>query len=545
MKRILHSFNRPDARVSLSLSMLLLAVVTLFVTAPKDDEFWWTDAPGHALNGALLHDYIATFDFNSAMKFATNYYLRYPALTITLYPPLMPIVEAMVYIGTGVSNFGAQLSVAIFTAVLAYFLYDAVRTAFSPLAAVGAALLVLSMPAVALWSRQVMLEIPALALLAAAAAFFLRFLEDGKAWRLYLSVLLLCGAAYTKQPAIFAIVPFALSLLVETRGAALRQSSTWFAAALGFCLLLPLAGFIIILDRYNLEEVAGIGPEAGSNFAVASWLWYARALPGIAGWAALVAAVGYLVVLAWAGPASRRERRLVTLMLAWFITDYIFISPIAHREPRYGIFLIVPIAILAIGLVVRGLPRAIAAEAAVAIGALAFVITVATQPVPRVSGYDAVAAFILQHADKNSVVLFHGYRSPNFVFSLRAQSVAPKLYVLRSEKLLLNYRISRDSGVTDRGVSRSALEQIVDRYGVSYVVFQPDFWTDLPSMAAMQDFIYSDRFSKIAEFPIRGNVPIPEHELMIFKNNRPTHPENPEIELNMPLLGGKISGNIR
>ena len=179
------------------------------------------------------------------------------------------------------------------------------------------------------------------------------------------------------------------------------------------------------------------------------------------------------------------------------------------------------------------------------IGALAFVFTIVTEPVPRVEGYDAIAAYLLKHADKNSVVLFHGYRSPNFVFSLRAQSATPKLYVLRSEKLLLNYRISRDWGIKDQGVSPQTLEQIVDRYGITYVVFQPNFWTDLPSMAAMQNFIYSDRFSKIAEFPICANVPILEHELLIFKNNSPTHPTNPEIELNMPLLGGKISGNVR
>lgn len=544
MLRSFRGFDRSRIWEALCVCILFGAVTALFLTSPKQNDFWWTDAPGHALNGAVLHDYLINHTFNSPIRFATDYYFHYPALTLTLYPPALYLVEAMVYFGTGVSNFGAQLSVAVFTLILAYFAYKTARTAFSAPGATGVALLVLSMPAVALWSRQVMVDVPALALLAGAAAFFLRFLDDGKPRQLYASVLLVCAAAYTKQTAIFSAAPLALCLIAEKGLSVLRERSTWIAAALGFFLLLPLAGFIVVFDPYHLEVVSGIGPEAGSTFTIHSWLWYARALPGIVGWAPIIAAIGYLSVLAWTRRSNRQERRLAVLMLAWFIADYLFISPIAHREDRYGIFLTLPIGVLAIALVMRILPRRFATGAAFAVGALSFVIAIATLPVPKVQGYDAVAAFILKHAGENGVILFHGYRSPNFVFSLRSQSTYPRVYVLRSEKLLLNYRISRDWGIKDDGVSRETLEDIVNRYGVTYVVFQPDFWTDLPSMAAFQNFIYSDRFTKLAEFPIEGNISIPDREIAVFKNNQPTHPDHPEILLNMPLLGGKISGKF-
>src|SRR5271165_5502631 len=74
-----------------------------------------------------------------------------------------------------------------------------------------------------------------------------------------------------------------------------------------------------------------------------------------------------------------------------------------------------------------------------------------------------------------------------------------------------------------REATRSAtIRQIFDHYGITYVVFQPDFWMDLPSMAAMQNYVYSDRFGKVAKLPISANVPLHDREIVIFKNNRAT-----------------------
>ena len=304
------------------------------------------------MNGALLHDYLKNPPYGSPLRFAFDYYLHYPALTISVYPPVFPIAEALVFSIVGVSHFAAQLTVSLFGLALAYSLFGLVRTAFPPAAAGGAALLLLSTPMVALWSRQVMLEIPSLALLVAAGAFFLHFLENEAPRRLYLSVLLLCGAVYTKQTAGFAIVPFAVTLLLERGWAALRQPPIWRAALLGLFCLLPLVVFTEMFASHNLEVAAGIGPEAGSNFTISSFLVYARWLPDITGPVPIAAALGYLAVAARSGWRSAQERRLAILMIAWFVTDYLFISAVAHREDRYGIFLAMPVAVLAITLVI-------------------------------------------------------------------------------------------------------------------------------------------------------------------------------------------------
>ena len=63
-------------------------------------------------------------------------------------------------------------------------------------------------------------------------------------------------------------------------------------------------------------------------------------------------------------------------------------------------------------------------------------------------------------------------------------------------------------------------------------------------MAALQELVYSDRFTKVAEFPIAANVPSREKEMLVFKNNQPTHPLHPTIELKMPMINGRISGSF-
>lgn len=118
-------------------------------------------------------------------------------------------------------------------------------------------------------------------------------------------------------------------------------------------------------------------------------------------------------------------------MIAWFFADYLFLLPIVHREARYGIFLAFPIVTLAMSPVVRLARGRVASAAPLIIGTLAFAATLATDASPRVAGYNAIAAFVLAHAEEGSGVLFHGFRSQNLVFALRVDGSFPKAYVLR------------------------------------------------------------------------------------------------------------------
>lgn len=539
------SESRDKTEVSIVSFLIALAVCLLFLTAPKDLDFWWWDAPEHAMNGALIHDFIAAGAFARPYQFAVDYYLRYPALTISLYPPLFYTAEAGVYTVLGVSHFSAQLTVALFSALFAFFLYKLVRFASPPMTAGAIVLSVLATPAIALWSRQVMLEIPALSLLVGSAYFLLRHLNDGAARWLYLAVILFVAAVYTKQAAGFAIIPFVFAVIYQRRVMVFSDRTFWFAGALAAAMLLPLVIFTILITPSLFINVTGMPNAPGQQFTWSGFAWYAFHMPEITGIFFLGAAALYLTSVTTGGWRNNSERLLGVLMILWFVSDYLFISLMAYRQARYGFFLSVPVTVLAIGFLTRVLPGRVSPMVALAVGCVAFSVTLATNDVPRISGYRNVASYIVQQVGEKGIILFHGHRSPDFIFAMRQLDGGAYIPVLRADKLLVSGGDRSVWGATDRGKTETDIQGIFDRFGIVYVVFQPDFWTDLPSLAELQRVVYSDRFIKVAEFPIAGTVGHDDHKIEVFRNLHPTNPANSQLKLDIPLLQRRIEGNFK
>jgi 4-amino-4-deoxy-L-arabinose transferase-like glycosyltransferase len=535
----------PDPSPAISIAATGTAILCIFLTAPTDLNYWWSDAGSHALNGALIHDFIASGNFTNAYAFAVDYYSRYPALTLGIYPPFFPVVEAAVFAVTGFSQFAAQLTVSLFSVLLAFFLYQLMRTAAPSLLAATAVLVLFSMPGVLLWSRQVMLEIPTCALLTGSAYFLIRYLRDSRISQLIFAILSFAAAVYTKQTAGFAIVPFTIAIIWFRGFTVLRERNFWIAAALAIILIMPLALFTVVVASHNINvATSGVGEERmlGSE----TLFWYAVNLPEVTGILPIVAALGYLVTSAVRGWGSPRERLICGLMILWFIGDYVFISVIAHREERYALFLTVPVAILAVFFLARLLPERLALPVALLLAVAAFAAAIVTQPVPRIDGYKQVAQFVVQELPKGGVVLFHGHRSANFVLALREIGSDDPIRVLRAEKYLVNYQPGTSLILSDRNASTADIDRLIDRYGIEYVVLQPNFWDNQPSVKNFHDIVYSSRFTKVAEFPIIGNTFHNDKSILIFRNNHPVSPSDKNIVLELPILKGrKIEGQIR
>ncbi len=511
----------------ISTAILCGLIAILFFTSPRSEDFWWTDAASFALNGDLIRDYVASGLHQSPMAFANGWFRHYPALTISLYPPIFPIAEAIAFGLFGFSHPVAQATVSAFAGLAAYGSYRLARTTTGPLEAAGGVLLMFSAPGMLLWSRQVVMEVPSLAFLLLASLCLLRFQAGRRSRDLIIATLLTLCAVYTKQTAIFAAPAFALALIVSDGWRLLRDRTTWAAAGLGIVGLVPLAVFTVatapemlaIALNQGIAAHADGGLQAGGHFAQAKA--YVLALPDIVGWPLLVAAVCYLASVAclgWRGPA---ERRLAILMLAWFGCDFLFISATGHFEVRYAMALGVPCALFSLMLLSRMLTPSIRPVAILAAGAAVLGFFLWTQPVFRMSGYDKVAAYVLQHSAQNDVIWFQGSESKNLVFSLRSHQPTPKLFVLRAEKFLTDYHIVREWGGTDRGWTTDALQAMADRQHIAMVVLQPGFWADLPSMKLMQDYILSDRFRQVAEFKITADEPSQRSTIKVFVNQRP------------------------
>jgi hypothetical protein len=111
-------------------SVILVASIALTATAPVGGDFWWSDSPRHALNGAFIKDFVTAMPWHDPKAWAINYYLQYPSLTILVYPPLFYIVEAAAYALFGVSHVVAQATVGLFTLILATAAYNVARLSF-------------------------------------------------------------------------------------------------------------------------------------------------------------------------------------------------------------------------------------------------------------------------------------------------------------------------------------------------------------------------------------------------------------------------------
>ena len=193
--------------------VVVLAVILLFLQAPADGAFYWSDAPRHALNGVFIKDLLLAAPIKDPAAYAYAYYARYPALTVLFYPPLFYFLSAPLYLLLGVSHQTALLAVFLHYVAFGIGCYRLGLFWLRPAMALLFALVLLAAPEIAFWGRQVMLEIPAFAFLVWSAVALTSYRRTGRTPMLYLAALLLVLAMYTKISTAFLAPVFALVLL--------------------------------------------------------------------------------------------------------------------------------------------------------------------------------------------------------------------------------------------------------------------------------------------------------------------------------------------
>lgn len=515
------------------LLLLAGAVGWLFATAPQNGDFWWSDAPRHALNGVFLLDVFRALPFADPAGFAKAWYAQYPALSILFYPPLFALTEVPVYGLFGVSHGSAQLTVALYEAALAAGLFLLARRGLSSAQAFAATLLFISLHEVAYWGRQVMLEIPALAWLAWAALFYLKYLDTRRPKYLYGLALLALGALYTKQTAAFLVAGLAGLLVYETGGNILRERRALVTAALFALALAPLAVLTLKFGQININASAGEHSGELSRLSWANWTYYLEQLPGQVGWPVLALALLYPLGRRFESDRPPLPPVVERLLAVWLAAGYLFFTLIALKEPRHTVLVLPPLALFAVATVVRGMPPKSATAAALALAVGYFGLATMMDRPPAIHGYGQAAEFVADAAPARSMVLFSGYRDGSFIFNVKQRDPAARLGVLRSDKLLLRVKVKRELGVEERAITQEELSAALNRYGVSYVVNEPDFWNDLHAMQVLQNLLHTPQFVKVGEIPVTGNIPHRDRVLEIYRNLQymPGTNERPPLEL--------------
>jgi hypothetical protein len=524
-------FARWLPRDALWLTALFGAILAMLATAPHAGNFWWSDAPRHALNGVFLMDMIRDFPIVDPVGHAKNYYAQYPALSILFYPPLFPLAAAPVYAVFGVSHLSAQLAVSLFWIALVIGSFRLAQRFLPSSHAFAAVLLFMSLHEVSSWGRQVMLEIPVYASMVWAMVMFLRYLDTLRARYLYRTVIFIVCALYTKQTAIFLVPAIGLMMLVDLGKDVLRNKHLWIAFALAVLMLIPLAVMTVKFGQVNVSATVGETGNELSRMDIAAWTYYARQLPSQVGWPTLVLALSYFVAR-WFRPnwrLSSAER----LFILWFACGYIFFSLVALKEPRHSLLILLPLPMLAVAALYRKVPTVPAMITSIGMAIGSFAYAMFADEVPFVDGYGEAASYIADHAPRDSLVLFSGYRDGSFIFNMITHGERRDLGVLRSDKLLLKVKVKRELGVEQRQVGMSEVATMLNRYGVSYVVSQPNFWDDLEVMRMFQELLHTPQFVKVGEVRVTGNVPHADKILEIYRNLEytPRSKEHPRLDL--------------
>lgn len=487
-------------------------------SAPRDGDFWWYDASRHAMNSVFVHDFFAQGGWRDPVAFARAYYAQYPGINIGFYPPFLYLVTAPVLGVFGVSHTVCQAVVAMFSAALAMGGYAIGRPSLGRAGAFALGLMLVLVPEIALWGRQVQLDVPAIALLAWGAWALARFLEAPRTGWLVLAALLLGCAMLTRVQTIFAWPLWLAVVFLHPVGRAQAWRGRLAATALYGLLALPAVGSALYFSSV-VGSLAGKMPDMPALASWWNWGWYAAQFPeqlGAVGLGLLVLGLSaWLARKPSAWPAAVRGR--TGLMLAMTLLAWGFFSVVSNKEPRFGLP-ILPFAMLSAGLLVGQWRKTAVVLPLIAAAMLAEAAMAGLwSDVPRVTGHREAALAAARLAPKDARVMISAHRDGNFIVAMRLDGGRPDLAVRRADKLLVEMTIMRQLGIRDRGLDEAEIHALLDRERVDVVVSQTGYLGDQPSMQALQRLLDSDCCFLLREtVSITGKHRPDERELRVY-----------------------------
>jgi len=528
-------------------TILMATLATLFWTMPSSGQFWWGDAGRHAMNGLFYLDLFKNLPFSDPMKWALSYYVKYPCITAVYYPPLFHLAEALMFALLGVSARAAYLTVVLFSLLGALGTYGLARRWMDRWPSLAAALLYLSVPIDAFWGREVALEMPAYVGAIWASLLTFRYLDHRRIATLLWAVTAFALALYTKQLVAFAGFPL-VYLLWKAEGPRLWKSPRYWLAAGLFCIeMVPLIVVMLKFGSLNFTYASSGTSGDLSLWAFDSWSFYLRALPKMLGWPllALLPALG----TAWMLSRTRKRNPLpdslsfARFSTIWLVSGYLFFTFLRHKEIRYGIHILFPIYLALPMVMVLLLPKQQAAVFAMALALASVTGNVILTSGPWITGYEHAADLLAEQMPKGGMALLFADRDADLVFNLRAHGDREDISFLRADKILTDYTMNRADGIQQANLTQAQVGELLDRYGVSYAVFEPDFWDDLEVIRKLGDELNSDHFTRVGSVPVDSNQKHSERELLIYRNNHPVHPDPNLIKLKLRMIGLEVGGN--
>ncbi|MFQ5493799.1 MAG: ArnT family glycosyltransferase [Phycisphaerae bacterium] len=458
--------------VTVALLMLLTAVVL-----GKDITVGGLrhgDSAVHAMDGVLVHDWVGggLEAWRQPMAFAEAQYAHYPTLGIGRhYPPGFAVVEAAFFTVLGVSALSARLCVVFFGLAAAAGAYVFVRSLAGRLEAVLATVALVTMPVITRWGRQVMLEIPTLAVLIWAAVVFAYYVQRPTGWRLILLLGVSLAALAFKQSAIFMVVALAVTLVI---GGLFRVTPRWQGWLVACVAAAAVLAVMVSLDGHGAQLLRGDAtfPDRWSAEALT---YYARRIPRQVGWPLLAA--GFVGLLMW----SRHLGIHGVLLGCWFVACYGMLATMDYKNPRFLLVGLFPLAVgggLGAGYLVSCLPGRAVRGAAVVTLALVCGGVALIRPIRHRPDYGSVVT-AYRNAIEGRAVLFSGLREGDFVFAVRQHIPWRRAVVVRGSKLLYTCNGRTDLDFRTSVGDRADLQKVMRRFAFRSVIVEREDKLDL------------------------------------------------------------------
>lgn len=423
-----YRLHRRDAWL---LALLLVFAAVVLGRGLTVGGFRYGDSAAHAMDGVLIHDWVSAGPraWLHPLEFAERQYAHYPALGIGRhYPPGFAIIEAGFFAVFGISVSTAKLCVLTFGLAAIAGTYLFIRRFADHYAALLGAAAMLTLPATTEWGRQVMLEVPTLAVAIGAALAYDAYLRFPTLGRLLLSLAVSALAVGFKQTAVFLWGAIAITTCV----AAARRALPW-RHAVGSVVAAIAAGSAVLLslDGHASQLLRGL-PVVPERWSVAALTYYLRALPSQTGWGILaLAAIGVV------GGRHKLGMRGVFLS-AWLLACYGMVTIADYKNERHFFLGLFPIAVcsgLGLHVLLRCTPRWLPERISACTALLWLGTTGIASPIDDSVNYGPI---VVANADRitGHAVLIAGLREGDFVFAVRQHVPWRRAVVLRGSKVL-------------------------------------------------------------------------------------------------------------
>jgi Dolichyl-phosphate-mannose-protein mannosyltransferase len=525
-----------SARHLLLLALTLLLVSLVVLRGVRRGEFDYNvDESQHAATGLYFADLLKNLPLAHAVHYTYLYYAQYPALSgVIHWPPFFYLCEGLLLTVFGPSVVAARITILLF-ALLAWFVWFRwVARIHNQWTAALSTVIFATLPAVLLFEKAVMLEIPSLALSIVSLYYWYEYLTTEEAGKLYRFAVFASLAMLTKQSSIFLVVACALSLIGLRRWKLLLAPDVLKALAIVAVLVGPFYTLVYLVHWKSIAMDLVGAPNPHPRNAL---LFYVRALPGQLGWPLLVLSLVGIATCKW---WSKREASVV--MLAWIAGCYITFTLISHKEARYSFYWIPAFTYFAVGVLTtpwRMKPaRIVGVLLALALLASSLVSAWSYQR-PYVAGYEALAQQVVERG-QSGIILFDAELPANFIFFLHKFDPGRHFVVLR--KSLWVMHIKRAGGEEELVHNDQQLLALMRGQGVKYVVVSDDPKTEFKIQNRLRSLLQSDpQFQLLGTFPIETNErDWQDRHLYLYQNLECAPPQDKFLNIRMLTLSHDI-----